>query len=197
MAVTVSNVPIKVYITNVKTNTAHPIGGVLTEDQQQIIDDAKAIVDDVLLKNSEDTQTVNSNTEFTNPVKGVNSEEPQPTELATVQYVNGVKTAIECELKEINSVIDGLPEDLANIAMLNEEQEFTEKQHFKEGLTTLSYEDPWTTDDYSVLNKADVLTLINGSTGSSSSSSASIHMVTALPDESEMRAGSVYFTTYD
>ena len=69
----VSNEPIKMYITNPKTGKAHPVGGVLTQKQQTAIDHATELAEDALLKNSKDTQTVNSKTAFNKPVEGVMS----------------------------------------------------------------------------------------------------------------------------
>lgn len=197
MAVTVSNIPIKLYLTNPATNTAHPVGGVLTEEQQAKIDEALQLVADALLKTSTETQTVTSNVEFNTPVKVVNSEGTEENPIAVTEAVSyglllSLLTPLQNQVEDIQTDLDAYPPAL-DIMTLSAEQTAIEKKHFDAGLTTTSYTDVVTATDNSVLNKADILKLIQAELDNGGLSvSTGIEFVNAFPDEDDVEKGHIY-----
>ena len=111
----VSNEPIKMYITNPKTGKAHPVGGVLTQKQQTAIDHATELAEDALLKNSKDTQTVNSKTAFNKPVEGVMSSGDEQHPIGEKEFVNykkltEIKNQLENAIKAANDALAKYPD---------------------------------------------------------------------------------------
>ena len=111
----VSNEPIKMYITNPKTGKAHPVGGVLTQEQQTSIDHATELAEDALLKNSKDTQTVNSKTAFNKPVEGVMSSGDEQHPIGEKEFVNykklkEIKNQLETAIKAANDALAKYPD---------------------------------------------------------------------------------------
>ena len=192
MAVTVSTQPIKLYITDPKTNTAHPVGGVLTEEQQNTINSASSQAQDALLKTSSEKQVVTSSVEFNNPVLGVNSsggEDGTPTSDAELTTWGQIKTQLTPITTQLESLSD-LPSS-EMIATVNGVNSFTAKQDFQAGLTTASYEDVNTASDATVLNKADTVKLISHMQ-EGIDVATNVHVVATLPAEGEMLNGHVY-----
>lgn len=197
MAVTVSNQPIKVYLTNPKTNTAHPIGGVLTQEQQETLDTAKQMSADAVLKNSEEVQAVNSKVEFTQPIKIVNTtaEEATPvpdTEAASVRYVNEQVTAVDNTVNTLEQKLEDYPQSGLDIATLSKEQSFIEQKHFDAGLTAANYENVSTAPNNAVLNKQDTETLVESILTEKDGGFTKVHVVADYPEESAMESGHIY-----
>ena len=132
----VSNEPIKMYITNPKTGKAHPVGGVLTQEQQNAIDHATELAEDALLKNSSDTQTVNSKTAFNKPVEGVMSsgDELHPIgekELVNFGKLTEIKTQLENAIKAANDALAKYP-DYDKVVDTETDQTIDGKKTFSE-----------------------------------------------------------------
>ena len=132
----VSNEPIKMYITNPKTGKAHPVGGVLTQEQQNAIDHATELAEDALLKNSSDTQTVNSKTAFNKPVEGVMSsgDEQHPIgekELVNFGKLTEIKTQLENAIKAANDALAKYP-DYDKVVDTETDQTIDGKKTFSE-----------------------------------------------------------------
>ena len=192
MAVTVSNQPIKVYITNPSTNTAHPIGGVLTEDQQNKLTQAVDASADALLKNSEDAQTVNSQTDFTKPVKGVNSAGDALNPLADNELVTyGLMNTNLTPIREQLKTLEDIP-PVENLVTINDDQSFTGKIDFSNGATSSSYEDVSTVEDNALLNKGDTEKLIENLLTEKDYGQTEVHVVDAYPEETAMENGHIY-----
>lgn len=192
MAVTVSNQPIKVYITDPKTNTAHPIGGVLTADQQQQINDATDKSADSLLKNSSEVQQVNSATTFNKPVTGINNAGDdlnplQDNEFVTYGLLTSQLTPVKTELEKIKD----LP-PVENLVTLDADQSFTGEIDFSNGATTANFENVEAAPNNSILNKSDTKKLVESLLTEKDYGQTEVHVVTEYPEEATMENGHIY-----